>query len=78
MTADEFKKARTTFGMSAARFAEAFGIGSDRSVRRYEDGSNKVNGPLAILIRVALDSKQVRQLMGFTTKEVGSATSNEA
>ena len=50
MTPAEFKAARHKLGLSANRCAEIFRIGSGRTIRRWEAGTQDIPGPAQILL----------------------------
>ena len=54
MTADEFRQARKSLGLSAAKLARALELGAQggRTVRRWEAGDRPVAGPAAVAVRL--------------------------
>lgn len=70
MTSDEIKQARKQFSMTAKRFAATFGIGDERTVRRYENGSTAIPGPLDRLVSLAIRSDYVCRSLDFTEVEL--------
>ncbi len=55
MTPQEFKSARRALGLSAQGMANALGIGSGRTIRRWEAGQNNISAMAEKLIRGWLD-----------------------
>ena len=50
MTPAEFKATRTRLGLSVEEMAEFLRLKDGRSVRRYEDGSREISGPITLCI----------------------------
>lgn len=42
----EFKQIRQSLGLSVKEMAEALRLSDERSVRRYEDGTREISGPI--------------------------------
>jgi DNA-binding transcriptional regulator YiaG len=57
MAPTELKAARARLGLSAAKLAERLELGANggRTVRRWEDGTNPVPGPVRVAIRLMLE-----------------------
>jgi DNA-binding transcriptional regulator YiaG len=53
MTGDEFKSIRQGLGLSFDELAAKLRMASDRPLRRFEDGSQDVSGPISILMELA-------------------------
>ncbi len=56
MTADDFRAARSTLGLSANGMAEALrlGKGGGRTVRRWEAGDVPISGPVSVAVEMML------------------------
>jgi transcriptional regulator with XRE-family HTH domain len=54
MTPAEFKEARKRLGLSVEEMAEFLRLKDGRSVRRYEDGSREISGPIQVAIAYRL------------------------
>ena len=52
MTPTEFRKIREAAGLSVDQLASVLRLASGRSVRRYEDGSREISGPIARLMEL--------------------------
>lgn len=65
MSPDQFRDARYRLGLSQADFADLFGIASDRTVRRWEEGEKDIPGPVVILVELALKYADVRRHLGL-------------
>lgn len=50
MTPEQFRKIREQAGYSVDQLAAVLRISDGRSVRRWEDGSRKVSGPVSLLM----------------------------
>ena len=59
MTPEQFKQARKTLGLSAARLATTWGMGEHggRTIRRWEGGERPMNPVAAYCIQLMLDAK---------------------
>lgn len=57
MTPAELKSARHTLGLSAEGFAQAVGVESGRTVRRWEAGDRDIPGPVLQLLAIWLDPR---------------------
>jgi len=60
MSPEEFEDARHRLGLNQRDFAELFGIASDRTVRRWEEGDKDIPGPVIVLVRLCLEYPEVR------------------
>lgn len=52
MTGEEFKAIRRTAGLSVSELAALLRIVDERAVRRWEDGTKEVSGPVSILMEL--------------------------
>lgn len=52
MTPDQFKTIRTNAGLSIDGLAMVLRLSDGRSVRRYEDGSRQISGPISLLMEL--------------------------
>ena len=52
MTGSELKALRQSWGLSTAELARLLGVGSGRTIRRYEAGDRAVAGPLLVLLEL--------------------------
>lgn len=52
MTPKQFRKIREKAGYSVDQLAAVLRISDGRSVRRWEDGSRKVSGPVSLLMEM--------------------------
>lgn len=50
MTPAEFKQTRKNLGLSAREMAKALRLADQRSVRRYEDGTRQISGPIQLCL----------------------------
>ena len=50
MTPVQFKQIRQSLGLSVKEMAEALRLSDERSVRRYEDGTREISGPIQLCI----------------------------
>lgn len=60
MTSAELKSSRRALGLSAEGFASFVGVASGRTVRRWEDGSQDIPGPVIRLVLLARDLPGVK------------------
>lgn len=65
MSSDDLVQIRKLLGLSANSFADRFGIDDGRTVRRYEAGDRRIPGPLIVLLRLVMESPEVRLHMGL-------------
>lgn len=70
MTPSELKSARHALGLSAEGLADFCRVGSGRTVRRWEDGTQDVPGPVTVLLEAVLQSAEVRSYFGLALKGV--------
>ena len=59
MRADEFKAIREAAGLSLSDLASLLRLSGDRLLRRYEDGSQPVSGPVSLLMEMLRDGHLV-------------------
>ena len=55
MTGEEFKAIRRAAGLSVSELAALLRIVDERAVRRWEDGTKEVSGPVSILMELLRD-----------------------
>ena len=65
MTPEELKLARHALGLSAEGFASWVNVQSGRTVRKWEAGDRDIPGPVAVLVRAAMESEAVRHYFGL-------------
>lgn len=63
MSPEEFKKVRYRLGMSQNDFADMIGLGSDRTVRRWEEGVKDIPGPVELLLELIVKIPEVREYL---------------
>ena len=68
MTGDELRNARHALGLSTSEFADFVSVSDARSVRRWEDNTRDIPGPVEVLVRAVLKSPAVRKYFGLTLK----------
>lgn len=68
ITPKQLYDARREFGLSTQEFAEWIKVSDARTVRRWEDETRDIPGPVGVLVLAALDSKAVRKHFGLTTR----------
>jgi len=61
----DFKIARNRLGLSVRDMVALFGLGSDRTIRRWEEGEKDIPGPVLLLIDLCLNIPQVREYLGL-------------
>ena len=52
MTPEDFRAIRQRAGMTQSRLAAALRLSDGRTIRRYEDGSRPVSGPVSLLMEI--------------------------
>jgi DNA-binding transcriptional regulator YiaG len=52
MTPEAFKAIRQRAGLSTANLAKRLRIAEARTIRRYEDGTRPVSGPVSLLMEL--------------------------
>lgn len=57
MTPAQFKTIRTSAGLSINQLADKLRLSDGRSIRRYEDGSRAISGPISLLMELLDDGK---------------------
>lgn len=55
MTGDEFKSIREGANLSIARLADLLRVVDLRAVRRWEDGTKEVSGPVSVVMELLRD-----------------------
>ncbi|WP_298672135.1 hypothetical protein [uncultured Sphingomonas sp.] len=65
MTADEFRAARASFGISAEALARILKVQGSRTIYKWERGECAVPGPVAVLVTAMLESEDVRAYFGL-------------
>lgn len=63
MTPHELRHARHRLGLSVDQFARVVGVAAGRSVRRWEDGTRDIPGPVIILTWLLLNVPAVRRAL---------------
>jgi DNA-binding transcriptional regulator YiaG len=63
MTPEELTAARHKLGLSVGQFATIVGVQAGRTVRRWEDGSRDIPGPVVILVWLMLNIPEVRKAL---------------
>jgi DNA-binding transcriptional regulator YiaG len=56
MTPEEFKQIRKDAGLSLAQLSDVLRVHT-RTIRRYEDGSIPISGPVSVLMEMLRDAK---------------------
>lgn len=57
MTPSEFKSIRTNANLTQEGLAKLLRLSDSRSIRRYEDGSREISGPISLLMEMLADGK---------------------
>lgn len=60
MTPFEFQSSRKRLGLSVDEMARALRLADGRSVRRYEDGSRDISGPITLCLEYMLKHGPLR------------------
>lgn len=60
MTPEAFKKARKTLGLTQEEMAQALGVSSGETIRRWEKGERGISDTIQILISYLLRDPQYR------------------
>lgn len=71
MTPSELKKARHKLGLSANAFARLVGVSDGRTVRRWEDGTQDVPGPVMVLLGTIMAVPAARKHLGVEIVQCG-------
>ena len=69
MTPGEVKAARHSFGLTASGFAQLMrmrGANAERTVRRWEDGSQDIPGYVTLVVEILVAVPAVRKLLGIS------------
>ena len=64
MKPDELKAARATFGLTIVDFANVLDV-DESTVRRWERAIHPIPGPVATLVRLAVEHAPVRRQLGI-------------
>lgn len=67
MTPDDLKAIRRALGLTAQGFANAVGVASGRTVRKWEHGDRDVPGPVVKLLEIWSDPRLPKDLRPQTT-----------
>ena len=70
MSPEEFKRVRNRLGLSQYDMADLFGIGSARTVRRWEEGEKDIPGPVLLLLELCLELPEVREYLDIDDAKV--------
>ena len=57
MTPQQFRKIREAQGLSVDQMAARLRLSHGRSVRRYEDGSREISGPISLLMEMIAEGR---------------------
>ena len=52
MTPAQFKAIRNRYGLSQSDLASLLRLSDGRTIRRYEDGSRQISGPISLLMEL--------------------------
>ena len=52
MTPAQFKAIRNRYGLSQSDLASLLRLSDGRTIRRYEDGSREISGPVSIILEL--------------------------
>lgn len=64
MNKDEIRAARQALGLSCEKFADAIGIKSGRTIRRYESGELRPRETVVIVIRRLVADAEYSRIIG--------------
>ena len=64
MTAEQFKNARMSLGLTLDECAKALGLKTSRAIRQFESGERQVSGPVAKLMGMLLENSAVLGVNG--------------
>lgn len=73
MSPEQFRRVRRKMGLSQNDVTDLFGLGSSRTVRRWEDGERDIPGPVILLMELCQNIPAVRQYL-----EVGEYLNGES
>ncbi len=68
ITPKQLIDARREFGMSTTQFADWIKVADARTVRRWEDETRDIPGPVGVLVMTALECKAARRYWGITLR----------
>jgi DNA-binding transcriptional regulator YiaG len=57
MTPAQFKTIRTDASLTQEGLAQLLRLSDSRSIRRYEDGTRTISGPISLLMELLQDGK---------------------
>ena len=60
MTPSQFKAIRERAGLTQSALATLLRISDSRSIRRWEDGSRAVSGPVSLLMEMLDDGRLIK------------------
>lgn len=63
MTPAGLKAARKSLGLSQAEFARLVRVGSDRTVRKWEDGERDIPGPVKVIMHIIAECPAAKALL---------------
>lgn len=66
MTPEELKSVRHALGFSAQGFAKFLRLTDGAHVRKMENGTRPISGPLEVLMKAIMASRAVRQYFGLS------------
>lgn len=66
MTPEDLKSARHALGFSAEGFAKFLHLTDGAHVRKMENGSRPISGPVAVLMEAIMTSRAVRRHFGLS------------
>lgn len=62
----DLKSARHALGLSAGGFASLVNVSDGRTVRRWEAGERDIPGPVVVLTKALMTSREVRRYFGLS------------
>lgn len=68
MTPAALKATRQALGLSVESFADLVGVQAGRTVRRWEDGTRDIPGPVLVILKAIKESPAVRQYFGLVAR----------
>lgn len=75
MTPEDLKTARRALGFSAEGFAKFLHLTDGAHVRKMENGSRPVSGPLEVLMEAIMSSRSVRRHFGLSLPDDSTSKS---
>jgi DNA-binding transcriptional regulator YiaG len=70
MSPEDFQIVRNRLGLSQNDMAALFGLGSARTVRRWEEGEKDIPGPVLLLLELCLELPEVREYLELDNAKV--------